>query len=521
MFVSAGAGTGKTAVLVERFVRAVCDEGLDVESVLVITYTRKAAGELRSRIRAALLERGRPDLARELDGAWISTIHGFCARLLRAHPFAVGIDPALPRARRRARRGAPRRGVRPRARGVRRAGEEAERLGLLATYGAARLRKMLTGVYETLRSAGRPLVLELGEPADLPAASRRCARRPRACSTTRRDREPRRRGAGGPRPAVAARDADRPVAAARPGPAGRELRGGARRRSSRPRSSSPRRATGSSCRSCSTCSPPSTRRRRSASRRSTSRTSSCSRATCSARRAGPRGRAAPFPLDHGRRVPGHERAPVRADRPARRAAPPKDVFYVGDEFQSIYGFRHADVGVFRERRAAAAKRLPLTRELPLAARGARRGQPRLRRGVRRRLPAARGLGRVPRPGLRAPGRAARHRQGLLPRARASTGGGRRRSTSRGGCASSSTPARRRRARSCCCSPPAPTPSGTRRSCARSGCRPSARRGGATSASSRSSTCSCTCGCCATATTTRRSPRCSPRRSSASRTTRSC
>ena len=44
VFVSAGAGTGKTSVLVERFVRAVCEQGLDVESVLVITYTRKAAG---------------------------------------------------------------------------------------------------------------------------------------------------------------------------------------------------------------------------------------------------------------------------------------------------------------------------------------------------------------------------------------------------------------------------------------------------------------------------------------------
>ena len=93
VFVSAGAGTGKTSVLVERFVRAVCDDGLDVESVLAITYTRKAAGELRARIRAALAARGRTDLARALDGAWISTIHGFCARLLRAHPFAAGIDP--------------------------------------------------------------------------------------------------------------------------------------------------------------------------------------------------------------------------------------------------------------------------------------------------------------------------------------------------------------------------------------------------------------------------------------------
>src|SRR5690242_21733964 len=87
VFVSAGAGTGKTAVLVERFARAVCDDGLDVESILVITYTEKAAGELRTRIRARLTELGRPDLSRALDGAWVSTIHGLCHRLLRSHPF--------------------------------------------------------------------------------------------------------------------------------------------------------------------------------------------------------------------------------------------------------------------------------------------------------------------------------------------------------------------------------------------------------------------------------------------------
>ena len=104
VFVSAGAGTGKTSVLVERYVRAVCERGLDVDSILVITYTRKAAGELRSRIRAALVERDRPDLARELDGAWISTIHGFCNRLLKAHPFAVGSIPASASSRTRARR---------------------------------------------------------------------------------------------------------------------------------------------------------------------------------------------------------------------------------------------------------------------------------------------------------------------------------------------------------------------------------------------------------------------------------
>ena len=166
VFVSAGAGTGKTSVLVERFVRAVCEEGLDVESVLVITYTRKAAGELRARIRAALHGRGRHDLARKLDGAWISTIHGFCSRLLRTHPFAVGIDP-------RFRELDDEHGAVIRGESFERAltafcsTRDAERLRLLATYGAQGLRRMLTGVYETLRSAGRDLRLELGELASV------------------------------------------------------------------------------------------------------------------------------------------------------------------------------------------------------------------------------------------------------------------------------------------------------------------------------------------------------------------
>ena len=93
VFVSAGAGTGKTTVIVERFCRAVCERGLDVDSILVITYTERAAGELRARIRQRLRELGRHDLARDLDAAWISTIHGFCHRLLRAYPFEAGIDP--------------------------------------------------------------------------------------------------------------------------------------------------------------------------------------------------------------------------------------------------------------------------------------------------------------------------------------------------------------------------------------------------------------------------------------------
>ena len=168
VFVSAGAGTGKTTVLVERFVRAVCDRGLDIDSVLVITYTERAAGELRTRIRRRLLELGRADLARDLDAAWISTIHGFCHRLLKAHPFEAGVDPGfrvLDDNQSRVLAGEAFR----EALDAFCAGREPERLRLLATYGARGLRRMLTGVYETRRSAGRDLVLEVAAAPDLEA----------------------------------------------------------------------------------------------------------------------------------------------------------------------------------------------------------------------------------------------------------------------------------------------------------------------------------------------------------------
>ena len=168
VFVSAGAGTGKTTVLVERFVEAVCERGIDVESMLVITYTERAAGELKGRIRARLHELGRHDLARSLDGAWISTIHGFCLRLLKSHPFAAGLDPRF-----RILDDSQGRVIRGEAFEATLnefcAGEDPDRLQLLATYGAGGLRRMLTSVYETLRSAGRELDLELGERADLRA----------------------------------------------------------------------------------------------------------------------------------------------------------------------------------------------------------------------------------------------------------------------------------------------------------------------------------------------------------------
>jgi ATP-dependent exoDNAse (exonuclease V) beta subunit len=168
VFVSAGAGTGKTTVLVERFVRAILERGLSIDQVLVITYTERAAGELRSRIRARLEELERPDLARSLDGAWISTIHGFCLRLLKTYPFEAGLDP---RFRVLDENGALvlRSEAFDAALTAFCANGDSERTLLLTTYTRAGLRRMLTGVYETLRSAGRALRLDLGERPGLEA----------------------------------------------------------------------------------------------------------------------------------------------------------------------------------------------------------------------------------------------------------------------------------------------------------------------------------------------------------------
>jgi ATP-dependent helicase/nuclease subunit A len=93
LLLDAGAGSGKTSVLVERFVRAVLQDDIDVAAILTITFTEKAAAELRDRIRRRLRALGADEAARATEGAFISTIHGFCARVLRAHALAAGIDP--------------------------------------------------------------------------------------------------------------------------------------------------------------------------------------------------------------------------------------------------------------------------------------------------------------------------------------------------------------------------------------------------------------------------------------------
>ena len=99
LIVCAAAGSGKTAVLVERIVQLV-KEGCPIESMLVVTFTNAAAGEMRQRIGAALdlAARERPELgaqAMALSRASISTLHRFCGNLLREHFQALGIDPSF------------------------------------------------------------------------------------------------------------------------------------------------------------------------------------------------------------------------------------------------------------------------------------------------------------------------------------------------------------------------------------------------------------------------------------------
>lgn len=89
--VEAGPGSGKTTVLVERYRRLIEDEGFGVHQILAITFTEKAAANMKAKV----AEKFSHDALRlrELESAWVSTIHGFCARLLKENAIAAGIDP--------------------------------------------------------------------------------------------------------------------------------------------------------------------------------------------------------------------------------------------------------------------------------------------------------------------------------------------------------------------------------------------------------------------------------------------
>jgi ATP-dependent exoDNAse (exonuclease V) beta subunit len=88
--VVAGPGSGKTTVLVEYFKRLVA-QGIDPLRILAITFTEKAAGNMRKKLAEAFHDDNRIRAA--LERAWVSTVHGFCARLLRENAVFAGVDP--------------------------------------------------------------------------------------------------------------------------------------------------------------------------------------------------------------------------------------------------------------------------------------------------------------------------------------------------------------------------------------------------------------------------------------------
>ena len=455
------------------------DDGLDVDSLLVITYTDRAAGELRARIRARLLElgpprpRARPRRRLDLDDP----------RLL---PPAAHRVPARGRASTRgsacstSRRRACCRARRSTSRWRRSAPPTSPTAGSCSRpTGRAGLRKMLVSVYDTLRSAGPRARCSSPAPARAsPTRSPSCSpRRSRCLADDEGDRPAARRRRATcstcsqttrlPERLIELPDEPPCAGRARSGVQRRaQGRAGARARGARlPR---PRAAAGAADRASRARTP----RRRTASRRSTSRTCSSARRELlrDARRRSGRSEQLRFRSIMVDEFQDTNQPPDRPDRPALR--------------------RPGEGAVLRRRRVPVDLRVPARRrggvpraprggaagaaadaELPLAARGARgreravRGRVR-RRASRRSTPPA-GYGdpvfgtpvellvtdkasycRLGRP-LAARRGAARR----APRARA-----RRR--------------RRRdaRARSCCSSPPAPTPSGSRRSCARSTCR---------------------------------------------------
>ena len=367
--------------------RSVLDDGLRPGQILAITFTEKAAGELRARVRARFLELGEREAARgdreRLDlhdprllraascaatrspPAWTRRSRSStrpsrasCARRRGAARYAAWIDDggdAARRPRRRLRRRPPAGGDRG---GPRRAAQRGRRRGPAAAavppVRAGRSRRRAHAV-----AAGRCRRAQAELAAAKPGARVAAAQEAVLAGRDLPDRTRRRRSAApaAPRTATA-------LERARAGRA-RRARGRARRRSST---------------RCSTATRPRTRRRSRARPGWTSTTSSSTPATCS--RATRRSRAS-----YAERF-----ARVMVDE--FQDSNPRQVelfdllgagrrFVVGDELQSIYGFRHADVEVFRGRRAdarqSAARRRRCRTNFRSRAGDPRGGQRRVRR----------------------------------------------------------------------------------------------------------------------------------------------
>ncbi|SDY47668.1 helicase-exonuclease AddAB subunit AddA [Tindallia californiensis] len=104
LLVSAAAGSGKTAVLVQRILDLVIHDGVDIDRMLIVTFTNAAASEMKERIARKMLEASgeypekREEIRRQLallNRAYIMTMHSFCLKVLRSHFHLGGLDPSF------------------------------------------------------------------------------------------------------------------------------------------------------------------------------------------------------------------------------------------------------------------------------------------------------------------------------------------------------------------------------------------------------------------------------------------
>jgi len=366
VLLEAGAGTGKTGVMVDRYCRLACEQGVAPDAILAFTFTDRAAAELRQRIRAELgrrAELGSARAAEVLSGigaAWVTTIHGFCSRLLGAHPVAAGVDPGFrvldapeaARAAREAFEGAIEEFL---------LAAEPAREQTLAAFGLDGLRGMVLAAHAELRSRGEaePRLPE-PPPPDPEAANRAAAEAAEAALAELAEEDPRRE--------LLVRAAER-LRAPGPPPALEELR--SLRTESRAKPLLPyREAIGAAISRAAEAGEGGEAHRHVAellelfSRRYEA---------AKERRAGVdfedlqilaarlleraeigeayRGRFRHLLVDEFQDT---NRLQLRLIDALR--GPRTELVVVGDELQSIYGFRHADLDVFRERRRAFAER---------------------------------------------------------------------------------------------------------------------------------------------------------------------
>ena len=401
---AANAGSGKTAVMVERFAQAVEHDGVPIRAILALTFTEKAAAELRERVRRRLGAGGDAERAREMDSAWIGTIHGFCARVLRTHPVQAGLDPRFevldePAAGRLIET------AYERAFEAWTAAEGDPAIDVAAAYGDG-LRELVLGAHATLRSRGetRPRLPSPGpaapgppDPAGLRAACAAAAEHLGRAGAGKRVGE-----------AIEALAACHAVldAAAGDVPAPQALKpagmGSAAQALKAPPCETYRAALAGYRRACADHHA----RPVLALVDTLLETFASAYAEAKAARAavdfddlelGVRDLLAGVPAVRRRWRERFELIMVDEFQDTNRlqlgvleTLERDNLFAVGDEFQSIYGFRHADVGIFRERRGRRAGPQPAD-QLPLARGAARRPQRRLRPGLRAALrPAARG-----------------------------------------------------------------------------------------------------------------------------------